>query len=370
MDVHYMDILVEGERIPDDDDSYFHSVPRLDAPHSAPHSRSSSFRNRPRPKLQVNIRAPQRPRTNSLPNAYLPLPDALCVADTGGLQRVRSFKTTSKGLVNHGDAFKKSNNSLLSAGSLGSINDLPNKSARRASYVSDDSGPDDVQETAAALAHVNVYSVLMMGAPGVGKTALTRQFMTSEYKGTYVDANTPEVLERDVRVLLDGHESTLHFLDEEQHPDFEAEEIPIDAYVVVFSVSSTASYNQAVKSIRTLREEHRINRAIILVGNKIDLARQRRVAKHDALRVAKKFDCRYIETSAALNHHVDELLVGILSQIRQQIAPSASGLLAPPRESKTRSRSKSPGKAISDFFSKIFGGNDKKAKSCETLFVQ
>lgn len=90
----------------------------------------------------------------------------------------------------------------------------------------------------------------------------------------------------------------------------------------------------------------------------------------DALRVARKFDCRYIETSAALNHHVDELLVGILSQIRQQIAPSASGLLAPPGESKARSRSKSPGKAISDFFSKIFGGSDKKAKSCETLFVQ
>ncbi|CAG5122610.1 unnamed protein product [Candidula unifasciata] len=211
-----------------------------------------------------------------------------------------------------------------------------------------------------------------MGAPGVGKTALTRQFMTSEYKGTYAEANTPDILEpeRNVHVLLDGEESTLHFLDEEQHPDFEAEDIPIDAYVVVFAVSNTASYNQAVKSLRTLREEHRINKAVILVGNKIDLARQRRIAKHDALRIAKKFDCRYIETSAALNHHVDELLVGILSQIRQQIAPSDDTRLAPPSDSKTRSRSKSPGKAISDFFSKIFGGSDKKAKSCETLFVQ
>lgn len=32
---------------------------------------------------------------------------------------------------------------------------------------------------------ISHYRVLMMGAPGVGKTALTRQFMTSEYKGTY-----------------------------------------------------------------------------------------------------------------------------------------------------------------------------------------
>uniref|UniRef100_A0A0B6ZHX7 Small monomeric GTPase n=1 Tax=Arion vulgaris TaxID=1028688 RepID=A0A0B6ZHX7_9EUPU len=370
MDVRYMDILVEGERIPDDE-NFFHSVPKLDAPNSAPHSRTSSFKNRPRSKLNINIQATQRPRTNSLPNAYLPLPDPFYMPETGRLQRVRSFKTTSKGLVNHGDSFKRSSNSLKSAESAGSISDLGSKSPRRSSNVSDDSGPDESHESAANTEY-NFYRVLMMGAPGVGKSALARQFMTSEYKGTYVESNTPDVLEpeRNVSVLLDGQESTLHFLDEEQHPDFEAEEIPIDAYVAVFSVSNTASYNQIVKSIRTLREEHKTNKAIILVGNKIDLARQRRIARHDALRIAKKYDCRYIETSAALNHHVDELLVGILSQIREQIAPSASNSLAPPSDSKSRSRSKSPGKAISDFFSKIFGTNNKKAKSCETLFVQ
>lgn len=367
-----MDILIEGEKIPDDE-NFFHSAPKLDAPNSAPHSRSSSFKNRPRPKLNLDIQLAQRPRTNSLPNAYLPLPDQLLVPDKGGIQRVRSFKTTSKGLINHGDSFKKSTNSLMSAGSASSITEAGTKLVRRPSCVSDDSGPADSEDS-----HVNVltsnlslYRVLMMGSPGVGKTALTRQFMTSEYKGTYTESNTPDIIEpeRNVNVLLDEQESTLHFLDEEQHPDFEAEELPLDAYVVVFSVSDSSSYNHAVKTVRALRDVHRTNKAIILVGNKIDLARQRRVARHDATRVAKKYDCRYIETSAALNHHVDELLVGILSQIREQVGLSANKL-SPPSETKHRSRSKSPGKAITEFFSKIFGVHDKKAKSCETLFVQ
>ncbi|CAG5124788.1 unnamed protein product [Candidula unifasciata] len=211
-----------------------------------------------------------------------------------------------------------------------------------------------------------------MGAPGVGKTALTRQFMTSEYKGTYTESNTPDLLEpeRNVSVLLDGLESTLHFIAEEQHPDFEIEDIPIDAFVIVFAVSDPASYNQAILAVRRLREEVRTNKAVILVGNKTDLARQRRVARHDAARLAKKYHCRYAETSAALNHHVDELLVGILSQIREQISPSASGPPASPGKQPLRRRSKSPAQAISQFFSKIFGAGHRKTKSCELLFVQ
>ncbi|CAG5124787.1 unnamed protein product, partial [Candidula unifasciata] len=103
----FTDILVEGQRITDDE-NFFHSVPTMDAPHSAPHSRSSSFKNRPRPRLNLDILAAQRPRTNSLPNAYLTLPDPFYMPETGRMHRVRSFKTTSKGLINHGDSFKTS----------------------------------------------------------------------------------------------------------------------------------------------------------------------------------------------------------------------------------------------------------------------
>lgn len=36
----------------------------------------------------------------------------------------------------------------------------------------------------------------------------------------------------------------------------------------------------------------------------------------EAKSLATSFDCKYTETSASLNHNVDELLVGILTQIR------------------------------------------------------
>ena len=45
----------------------------------------------------------------------------------------------------------------------------------------------------------------------------------------------------------------------------------------------------------------------------------------DAKTVAKAYDCKYTETSGALNHNVDELLVGILKQIRLKLAEKSKG---------------------------------------------
>ena len=88
------------------------------------HTRSCSFRNRPRPKALEIVT--DRPRRNSMPSpsrnllsvSYDNLHDSRGENGEGGLRRVRSFKTTSKGLVNRGDSFKKkSTNSLISTGS-------------------------------------------------------------------------------------------------------------------------------------------------------------------------------------------------------------------------------------------------------------
>lgn len=40
----------------------------------------------------------------------LSVADPFFMPETGRIQRVRSFKTTSKGLINHGDSFKQSTN--------------------------------------------------------------------------------------------------------------------------------------------------------------------------------------------------------------------------------------------------------------------
>lgn len=154
------------------------------------HGRSCSFRNRPRPKL-LNVDS-DRPRRSSLPSPHA---NYLSVSfedinrhkeqDKQPLQRVRSFKTTTKGgIVNRGDSFKRSSNSVNSTGSAVFANEIPTNTdtggsrQRINSNHSKDSGNAD---SSTSSVQTPVYKVSMLGDKGVGKTALTNQFMTSEF---------------------------------------------------------------------------------------------------------------------------------------------------------------------------------------------
>ena len=105
----------------------------------------------------------------------------------------------------------------------------------------------------------------------------------------------------------------------------------------------------------------------------------------DAKTVASSFDCKYTETSGALNHNVDELLVGILKQIRLKQAEKArfsasggrrknrlAGNLSVPTGKSPRNlgvpRRKSAGLRVRGLLDKMLGV-DPKSKSCDDLNV-
>ena len=105
----------------------------------------------------------------------------------------------------------------------------------------------------------------------------------------------------------------------------------------------------------------------------------------DAKTVASSFDCKYTETSGALNHNVDELLVGILKQIRLKQAEKArfsasggrrknrlAGNLSVPTGKSPRNlgvpRRKSAGLRVRGLLDKMLGV-DSKSKSCDDLNV-
>lgn len=59
-----------------------------------------------------------------------------------------------------------------------------------------------------------------------------------------------------------------------------------------------------------------LTRGAIMVGNKTDLERQREVPVQVGKKLAKEINCKFIETSSGLDHNVDELLVGIVAQVK------------------------------------------------------
>ncbi|OQR77961.1 hypothetical protein BIW11_06722, partial [Tropilaelaps mercedesae] len=162
------------------------------------------------------------------------------------------------------------------------------------------------------------YRVLVVGAPETGKTSLTRQFTTSEYICSY-DSSMDEEHEKIVQIILNGEESELVFI---EHRSSEALRNPVtsyqpDAYLVVYSVTSKSSFAAAKEFLQTIRKwDNMAARAIILVANKTDLVRLRVISTNEGRSFASGEGIKFIETSAGINHNVDELLAGLLHQIR------------------------------------------------------
>ncbi|XP_052062025.1 ras-related protein Rap-2a-like [Mytilus californianus] len=262
----------------------------------------------------------------------------------------RSFEMTSDGLLNDSLPFRRRQSSGSSV-----------SSHYRSRLTSDASNASSFSSSwsCSSSCSTGYYRVPIMGAHGVGKTALENRFMSSEYM-SHIESDIDEFDERKLTVVVDNEESTMEFMD---LLSIEHDVLPADAYVVVFSVHESDSFTLAEGFLQYLRNELDSDRPIILVANKIDLVRKRQVTKEEARQIAKEFECKYIETSAVLNHKVDELLVGLLKQIKLKLNPDAIQKAAILTQCKGKRHS-----LFKRLLSKILRRTSKTLSQCENLF--
>ncbi|XP_056458348.1 GTP-binding protein GEM [Gadus chalcogrammus] len=221
--------------------------------------------------------------------------------------------------------------------------------------------------------------VLLLGGSDVGKTAFASIFagaadsMESDDCQIYGD----EVCERTIEV--DGEEATITLLDTwttEEDGRCVAEDQCMqtgDAYLLLYSITDRASFLRASELRITLRC-HRPARhtPIILVGNKCDLVRCREVSVSEGLACAAVFDCKFIETSAAMQHNVWEAFRGIVRQLRLRRDSKEANERR--RNSSYQRRESLPVKA-KRFLDKMVAKNNAnvafrlKSKSCHDLSV-
>ncbi|XP_049818578.1 GTP-binding protein REM 1 [Aethina tumida] len=266
--------------------------------------------------------------------------------------RLRSFSFTSKGIVNRGDSFRRRrsrSNSLCP----------PHIGGGTPSPVLDEPSEQNLPE-------VTNYQVALLGAPGVGKTALISQFMTSECINAY-DRQKDILGAQTVSIMLNGEESELTFQNTSSFKEIDKTHPP-DAFVVLYSVVDKASFLKAEAELTRLQDADLLrSRPAILVGNKIDLARSRAVSTQDGKCLACTFRAKFIEISVGINHNVDELLVGILTQIRLKVL-NFEDRDHQQQWYKSRGMVKASMKAR-QMFTWLFGKEDSKFKNCENLHI-
>lgn len=167
---------------------------------------------------------------------------------------------------------------------------------------------------------VPLYKVIMVGSGGVGKSALTLQFMYDEFVEDYEPTKADSYKKK---ILLDGQEVQVDILDTAGQEDYAAIRDNYfrsgDGFLLVFSITEMNSLDD-VEHLREqiLRVKNDDKTPTLLVGNKSDLENRRDVQLDQAQSRAQEWETQYMETSAKTRQNVDEAFLDLLRQIHKR----------------------------------------------------
>jgi Ras-related protein Ral-A len=167
-----------------------------------------------------------------------------------------------------------------------------------------------------------IHKVIMVGSGGVGKSALTLQYMYDEFVEDYEPTKADSYRKR---VVLDGEDAQIDILDTAGQEDYAAIRDNYfrsgEGFLCVFSIIDSESF-QATVELRDqiLRVKNDDNVPFILVGNKTDLETRRQVKSEEAQSRARQWKVQYVETSAKTRANVDKVFYELLRLVRQKKA--------------------------------------------------
>lgn len=188
----------------------------------------------------------------------------------------------------------------------------------------------------------NVFKVIMVGSGGVGKSALTLQFMYDEFVEDYEPTKADSYRKK---VVLDGKEIHMDILDTAGQEDYAAIRDNYfrsgEGFLCVFSITEEESLQAAhelrEQILRVKNDDQQI--PFLLVGNKVDLDGPRRgVGREEAQQLAGSWRVPYVETSAKTRHNVDLVFFELLREIQKRRQAQQSALQASKRAKLSRKK--------------------------------
>ncbi|KAH8096974.1 P-loop containing nucleoside triphosphate hydrolase protein [Cristinia sonorae] len=169
--------------------------------------------------------------------------------------------------------------------------------------------------------NVQRFNVVVLGAGGVGKSALTFRFAKNSFNELY-NPTTEETYCRDI--FLNGERYAMEIVDTagaEQFTELNEQYVrAAHGFVLVFSLT----YQASLREIDDIRKQvSRVKGAnadtpIIVVGTKLDLVHEREVTRDKIRQLVNKWGITFYETSAKQNWHISDVFQDLLAQMRDR----------------------------------------------------
>nr|XP_056704665.1 GTP-binding protein Rit2 [Euleptes europaea] len=175
------------------------------------------------------------------------------------------------------------------------------------------------------------YKVVMLGSGGVGKSAMTMQFISHRFPD-YHDPTIEDAYK--AQVQIDNEPAYLDILDTAGQAEFTAMRDQYmrggEGFIICYSITDRQSFQEAAEFKELI---YRVRRTydipLVLVGNKIDLKEFRQVSREEGMNLARQYGCPFFETSAAFHFYIDDVFYRLVREIRKRETslPLAEGKL-------------------------------------------
>ena len=179
------------------------------------------------------------------------------------------------------------------------------------------------------------YKLILKGAEGVGKSALTIQLIkchfVDEYDPTIEDSYRKQATIDNETCLLDILDTANLEGQNDAYNNYSAMSQSYyrlaEGFLYVYSQTSRSSFKELYKiidSVLTIRKQQYADDEIlqkpcgIIVGNKNDLVEECEVSTTEGEELARKYNLLFISTSAKVRNNIEEAFYYLVREIRKQ----------------------------------------------------
>ena len=164
---------------------------------------------------------------------------------------------------------------------------------------------------------MNEYKIIVVGAGGVGKSAITVQFIQNYFIVDY-DPTIEDSYRKQVKI--DNKICFLDILDTAGQEEYSAMRDQYmrngQGFIIVYSILSRDTFDEVETfhaQIQRVKDKDLF--PMVLCGNKCDVINDRQVSKSEGIELAKTFKCPYIETSAKTRVNIEEVFYELVREI-------------------------------------------------------
>jgi len=179
----------------------------------------------------------------------------------------------------------------------------------------------------------SIYKLVIVGGGGVGKSAITIQFI----QGLFVEEYDPTIEDSYRKPCsVDGLSTVIDLLDTAGQEEYASMRDTYirggEGFLLTYAINSMGSFEEIHNYQKhILRIKDSDHYPIVLIGNKSDLPADQRVITEEAGRnTAKEWKVPFFETSALMKKNIEESFFEAVREIRRADANATSNKISKP----------------------------------------